>query len=445
MKKHLICVAVIGFVLIAGLEAAGCKSKTPDYGTPNGYEILDASSVMRPYKTVSNGKSYQVTVPNGGAAGPQSYYVTHLWGSPYEMGYAQGQLYNGVVGTFINDVWLYMKSQVVDALPGTFPDWFKDLLATMSLEAALDWTEAMTRPYTGNHIYEELKGLSEGGNVDYKTLVRVHMIASVTQGKCSMIGAWGKAVATAGKLIQSRTLDWDMDGPFRDFSAITVYHPNKDGSNGHAFVNVGIMGFLGGLTGMSEAQLGISEIGVSYPDATFGNESREGVPFIFLLRDILQFDYTIDDAINRMVNSRRTCDLILGVGDGKLGIFRAFQYSHSYLRVQNDMNMMPNNATWHPRIQNMVYYGMDWICPSYNYVLSQQLQKYHGSFTPEIGIRYVTPVEKSGDNHAAYYDLTDQQLYVAFAAPRSSSGPLAAYDRQYVHYDIPTLLKEPKP
>lgn len=40
---------------------------------------------------------------------------------------------------------------------------------------------------------------------------------------------------------------------------------------------------------MSDQQLGISEIGVSYPDASFGSQSRVGVPFIFVLRDILQF------------------------------------------------------------------------------------------------------------------------------------------------------------
>lgn len=267
------------------------------------------------------------------------------------MGYAQGQLYNGTVGPFIESVWDYLKGQVEDALPGTFPPWFKSMLATLGLDAALDLTEALTRPFTGKYIYDELRGISDGGNVDFQTLVRVHMLASVTQGKCSMIGAWGAAVKVAGTLIQQRSLDWDMDGPFRDHSAITVYHPLQDGSNGHAFVNVGIMGFVGGLTGMSESQLGISEIGVAYPDPSFGSESREGTPFIFLLRDILQFDYTIDDAINRMINARRTCDLILGVGDGKLGIFRAFQYSHSVLRVQDDMNMQPYNETWHPRMQ----------------------------------------------------------------------------------------------
>ena len=441
MKSPALIVALV-LCLVTCLDAAGCKSKSPDYGTPNMLEILEGSSLMTAYKSVPNGKSYRVTVPGAGSVGPQSYYVAHLYGTPYEMGFAQGQMYDGMVGDFIMSVWKYLEGQVESALPGTFPEWFKKLLADVGLEAALDMTEYWTRPYTGQHIYDELRGLSDGGHVDYMTLVRVHMLASVTQGKCSMIGAWGAAVAESGSLIQARSLDWDMDGPFRDYSAITVYHPNKDGSNGHAFVNVGIMGFLGGLTGMSEAQLGISEIGVSYPDVTFGNESRVGVPFIFLLRDILQFDYTLDDAINRMANAPRTCDLILGVGDGKLGYFRAFQYSHSYLRVQDDLNMMPYNTTWHPRIKNMVYYGMDWICPSYNYVLSQQLNKYWGKFTPENGIRYVTPVEKSGDNHAAYYDLTKQNLFVSFAAPRGSAGSLAAYDRQWVKYDVRSLLRE---
>jgi hypothetical protein len=36
------------------------------------------------------------------------------------------------------------------------------------------------------------------------------------------------------------------------------------------------------------------------------------------LRDILRYDYTIDDSITRMDDAKRTCDLILGVGDGKV-------------------------------------------------------------------------------------------------------------------------------
>ena len=39
----------------------------------------------------------------------------------------------------------------------------------------------------------------------------------------------------------------------------------------------------------------------------------------YLLRDILQFDNTLTDSMTRMTNAHRTCNLILGVGDGKVG------------------------------------------------------------------------------------------------------------------------------
>jgi len=225
-----------------------------------------------------------------------------------------------------------------------------------------------------------------------------------------------------------------MDGPFRDYAAVTVYHPVNE-TYGHAFANVGMAGFVGGLTGVSETKLGISEIGVTYPDPSFGYESRAGVPFIFLLRDILQYDYTVDDAISRMINAQRTCDLILGVGDGKLNIFRGFEYSYSVLKVFDDQNMEPLTS-YHPLINNVVYWGMDWLCPSYDTVLSGQINKYYGKLTPQVGIQYLTAVERSGSNHAAYYDLTNLHLYVSFAASHTTGGFLDAFDRQFTFLDL---------
>jgi len=204
-------------------------------------------------------------------------------------------------------------------------------------------------------------------------------------------------------------------------------------------------GFVGGLTGMSSTQLGISEIGVGYPDSSFGTESRVGYPFIFLLRDILQWDLTVDDAINRMINAHRTCDLILGVGDGKIPEFRGMEYSYSTLDVYNDMNLRPDNSTWHPRIKDIVYWGMDWDCPSYNLVLSGQLKQYYGQITPEVAIQYLTAVEQSGDNHLAFYDLVNMNAYVSFAAPWGVGGPAGGYARQFTKFDVMALFNETKP
>lgn len=54
------------------------------------------------------------------------------------------------------------------------------------------------------------------------------------------------------------------------------------------------MGFLGSLSGVNDKKMAISEIGVSYPEVeppaeapSFGEESRVGDPFTFVLREIL--------------------------------------------------------------------------------------------------------------------------------------------------------------
>jgi len=234
-----------------------------------------------------------------------------------------------------------------------------------------------------------------------------------------------------------------MDGPFRDFPSIMVYHPDSD--NGHSFINIGMLGFIGGLTGISSTQLGISEIGVAYPDDTFGDESRIGIPFIFLLRDILQFDETVDDSIARISDEKRTCDLILGVGDGKLGEFRGFEYSYSQFKVFDDQNLEPFNQTWHPRIKDIVYWGMDWICPGYNKVLSDLLMEYHGQITPELAIQKISAPEQSGDNHLAYYDLTNMKFWVSFAGGHQTGGASEAYNRQFTKFDAQILFNEPNP
>jgi len=211
-----------------------------------------------------------------------------------------------------------------------------------------------------------------------------------------MFGAWGNATKPTGSTLQLRALDWDVDGPFKDFPQITVYHVTN-ASLGHDFINIGWTGWLASITGLSSTQMGISEIGVTFPDKTFGSESRFGVPFAFLLRDILQFDETLDDSINRMSNSKRTCDLILGVGDAKIpGGFRSAAYSGSHIEFYDDKNMKPV-ADWHQRIDDLVYYGMDWLCPAYSEVLGAQLLKYYGNITAENAVRDIVAITQTGN------------------------------------------------
>jgi hypothetical protein len=50
------------------------------------------------------------------------------------------------------------------------------------------------------------------------------MVGELQKGSCSMFGAWGKATS-AGQTVQLRALDWDFDGPYRNYALVIVYHP----------------------------------------------------------------------------------------------------------------------------------------------------------------------------------------------------------------------------
>ncbi len=159
------------------------------------------------------------------------------------------------------------------------------------------------------------------------------------------------------------------------------------------------------MTGASDAPLALSEIGVSNPDSTFGRQRPgHGQPFIFLLRDLLQDQSTLAGVQQALQAANRTIDLILGFGapnrnstslegdDGAgdsgesgaageagagiiSGPFVGVQYAADEVRFYNDENMLPVNNSWHPRVKDTVYHGMDWDCPGWTGPLGEALAK----------------------------------------------------------------------
>jgi len=306
----------------------------------------------------------------------------------------------------------------------------------------LDLTCLDTVDFTPNYWFEEMRGLADGVNnasVTFESIWKLTLLGELTKGTCSMFGVWGDAIAEVQdtELLQLRSLDWDTEGPFSEYPAVLVYHPNE--GNGHAYANVGWIGWIGAISGMSEVQTAISEIGIYFTDASFGAESSEGYPFTYILRDLLQFDNSTDDATNRLANADRTCYLLFGFGDGKAPEFKGYQYSYSVLNVYDDRNLQPLNETWHPRIKDVVYWGMDWDCPGYNVVLYEQLTKFYGNVTVENTINYILPAMQSGSTHALVYDLSNQFMYYASLGLENTTDRYA-YQRPFTKLNMPELF-----
>ena len=83
------------------------------------------------------------------------------------------------------------------------------------------------------------------------------------------------------------------------------------------------------MTAVNDKQLTASTMEVSFPDSTFEYDEatpQSGVPFVILLRQMLHFSGNYHQMMQILRESRRTRNLILGLGDGPGEWFNSVQY-----------------------------------------------------------------------------------------------------------------------
>jgi len=276
----------------------------------------------------------------------------------------------------------------------------------------------------------EMVALAASSGIDLADLYRLTMLPELMQAGCTMFGAWGSATPN-GQLIQVRSLDWNTGFALQDEPTIVVYHP-LNATYGHAFANIGWAGFVGSVTGFSSASVSISEkVG---DNNTIFQTSRIGIPFLFMLRDILMWDNNIDEAYNRMENDKRTCSIYVGVGSATDGQFRLFEYDALKVDMYD-----PTDSPFLPHFTDIVYRGINQDC------LVQQLTQYQGNLTAANIVTHILSIVQTGNLHAAVYDYGAGAVYVANAKADSESGLPNAYDRQFVRFDTASLFAEQPP
>ena len=163
---------------------------------------------------------------------------------------------------------------------------------------------------------------------------------------------------------------------------------------------------------------------------------------MFILRDVLKYDDSRTAAIERIQNDERTCNLIIGIGDGEEGVVNGIEYSGYVATPYNDTTLIPVNDTWHWQIDGVVYNGMDWDCPAYNQKLAEQMDLYHGSITEVNTVHDILPTVQTGDLHIVVYDLTARQAHISFmrSSTADESEPHYAYERQFSRIDMDSLF-----
>ena len=293
-----------------------------------------------------------------------------------------------------------------------------------------------------------MKGLSDATGVSLDKIERIHILGELWRVSCTIIGVWDEAISKKQGLLQLRALDWDLDAPYRKYPQITVIHR----PDGISFMNVGFSGFVGLITGVNDKQIGISEMGPWYVDHdVFVGENPDGLPFTWMMREVLEDYDNGADIVDYMKNINRTVSLLFGIGDGKKSDFDHFKgvsYSSDRIEFYSDENMeatLQVNETEpmrHDRIKDAVYYSRDWFCPTFNGQVMDRINANWGNITAEILIRDITARTNTGDMHSAVYDFNDDAVYLSFAKKTDDlRGPIEAYKRGYTKIDLSLLFQ----
>jgi hypothetical protein len=161
-----------------------------------------------------------------------------------------------------------------------------------------------------------------------------------------------------------------------------------------------------------------------------------------VLKDVAQNSHSITEALDTITNAHRTCNLIIGIGDGEEGYANGVEYSGYVAVPYDDETLLPVNETWHQQIPDVVYNGMDWDCPGYTQKLMEQLQKYHGAIDVTATTQNILPTVQTGDLHIAVTDLTDSKMHVSFCRKTTAdeSEPMYAYQRQFTELPMQDLF-----
>lgn len=123
---------------------------------------------------------------------------------------------------------------------------------------------------------------------------------------CTGFALHGKATA-GGRMYHGRVLDYLRGLGLEQNAVVMVMQPNE----GNAWVNVGYAGFVGSVTAMNEKHIAIGEMGGR------GEGDWDGKPMAQLMREVMEKADTIDEAVEIMRESPRTCVYYYVISDAK--------------------------------------------------------------------------------------------------------------------------------
>jgi isopenicillin-N N-acyltransferase like protein len=191
----------------------------------------------------------------------------------------------------------------------------------------------------------------------------------------------------------------------------------------HKWMSLGYAGFIGTVTAMNERGLAIGEMGGR------GEGQWDGVPMSFLLRDVMERAGNVEEALDILRASPRTCEYYYVLSD-RSGTLRAVQCTPQEMTV-----LEPGQP--HPRLplvpeDTVLVSGEDRAK-----VLGQRIQEQYGRIdVPRLIEIIKRPVAMQSNLHNAIFAPETLDMWFADATRQTS-----ACDQPYAHVNLKELLK----
>ncbi len=208
--------------------------------------------------------------------------VLHVWGTPYEMGYAHGYLLREAILDVVD-------GYALDAVPrATFTLAATSLAADGIIDASL--REEARAMIEGMKAAGGAESRKLGRNLNADDLLLFNSLTDLVAIGCSSVSAWGSATAAEpelkGELALVRNLDWAADPALLKSQVIVAYEPSDPEKQ--ALVSVGFAGYLGCLSCMNETGVSaLFNMGFGDGAATLAQAATGFAPANLLLREAL--------------------------------------------------------------------------------------------------------------------------------------------------------------
>jgi hypothetical protein len=235
---------------------------------------------------------------------------------------------------------------------------------------------------------------------------------------CSGFALLGDATA-GGRIYHGRILDYMKGVGLEPNAVVIVSQPDR----GHAWVNVSYAGFIGSVTAMNDAKISIGEMGGR------GEGNWDGKPMAQLVREVMENAGTLDEAVDIMRRSPRTCEYYYVIADGKTKQAVGIKATPEIFEVVH-----PGEA--HPQLDTPVKDTVLLSAGDRYRELVSRVQSGYGKFDADSARDLMTrPVCMNSNIHSVLFAPDTLELWVANADGRNP-----ASHTRYTHYDFGQLL-----